>query len=97
MGHSACPESPKYGFDFDPYESNVVRVRKQRRCQGGRLTRGANVPGKRSPLCRHTIEPGEIACTTINDLFVSDTYACVPCALAVGSIRFKKVAPKTSS
>lgn len=86
--HSVTPVSPKYGFGFDGQECDVVRVRKARPCDGGRTGRGSVVAGApHAPDCTGWVEPGDVAVLTIETLFVSDTTACVPCALAVGAIR----------
>lgn len=86
MKHSECPNSPKHGYEFDGQESNVVRVRVAHRCDGGRRSRGALIPGVHAEGCTGIIAPGEIAVTTIDELFVSDTYACVACATLAGSL-----------
>ena len=87
MSHSVCPESPKHGFHFDTHEHDVRRVRKIHPCYGGRRGRGSAFPGKHDPQCTLVIEPGDVACVTIAEMFVSDTYACVPCARSVGALR----------
>ena len=81
MGMSQCPTSPKYGYHFDTQEHDVRRSRKRRPCRGGSSGRGSAGMGLyRSADCTGWIEPGDIYCATVMDLFVSESMACIPCA-----------------
>lgn len=84
MGNTAM--SPKHGYAFDGYEHDVRRARKQYPCLGALRPRSGGT-GEHASDCTRTIEPGALYVATVQDLYMSETRACIPCALAAGTIR----------
>lgn len=85
MGSHQTPVSPKHGYAFDGYEHDVRRARKAYECAGAHRPRTGG-PGRHATDCTGMIQPGDVYVATMLDPLFAETRACVPCALAAGTI-----------